>query len=454
MGRKDGQSVLSSLRWLAANLVRKTRFDNTNPDVPPCGASRWPSRNTSRDGSNRTVMEQQPLAQEPCPCSSKQPFASCCADRYLAELSAWLRRRQAEYHLVPQILEYERRTWGLELRDEAIGLFYVSQTSSESEYSAAPAFMRWFPFTWVPGRGAELENGACEIPATWPTASLGVTWLASASSSVSDFEETFIVTAARSPYSLLLIESVVPGWSLAVKDLLTGRRFRIVDPEISQCVSLEQILFSAVLTIDGLSTLFGCACHAVPSDLRLMASAMREYHAEGAWLTTERLLDITPEISSEYRGACDCDTAVEYETYGDALGPRLLRWSVSAPFSEMFERLRSLSVWHGSEQAIEDETGPDGVLRLVISWYAPPPPPEPEDRKALGFLYLDDGRLAAHVATRALGERLVGEISARLGSAATLVETRPSIRIRIHSRPDELPPFLRVDPETRDGKGR
>jgi hypothetical protein len=248
-------------------------------------------------------MAQQPLVHGPCPCGSKQPFAACCVDRYGSELSALLRRRQAEYHLVPQILEYERRTWGLELRNEAIDFFYVTRTSSESVDSAAPAFMRWFPFTWVPGWRGEPEGKDYEIPEGWPTASLGLTWLASGTSSVSDFEETFIVTAARSPYSLLLVESVVPGWSLAVKDLLTGRRFRVVDPEISQRVRLEQILFSAVLTIDGVSTLLGCACHAVPSDLRLMASAMREYHADGAWLTRLRLMDLAPEICSEYRCA-------------------------------------------------------------------------------------------------------------------------------------------------------
>jgi hypothetical protein len=39
-----------------------------------------------------------------------------------------------------------------------------------------------------------------------------------------------------------------------------------------------------------------------------------------------------------------------------------------------------------------------------------------------------DGRLAVHVATRDIGERLMGEISARLGSAATLVETHPACR--------------------------
>jgi len=83
--------------------------------------------------------------------------------------------------------------------------------------------------------------------------------------------------------------------------------------------------------------------------------------------------------------------------------------------------------------------GPDGVPRLLMSWCEPPSPPQPEDRKALGSLYLDDGRLAADVATRAIAERLMGEISSRLGSAATLVETRSSLQVRIHSRSDSLP---------------
>jgi hypothetical protein len=132
----------------------------------------------------------------------------------------------------------------------------------------------------------------------------------------------------------------------------------------------------------------------------------------------------------------------------------LLRWNVSAPFGEMFERLRSLSVWYGEEEAIDDETGPDGVPRLLMSWYEPPPPPQPEDRRGLGFLYLDDGRLAADVATRAIAECLMGEINARLGSAATLVETRSSLPVRIHSRSDSLPPVPRAASETRDSEGR
>jgi hypothetical protein len=399
-------------------------------------------------------MGERPLADEPCPCGSERPFDLCCVDPYGSEVFAWLRARQAEYQLVPRILEYERRRWGLQLRDEAIRLFYVSRTSPASEQRAVPAFKRWFPFTWVPHSRHEFEFEGRRIFESWPTASLGVTWLASTSSTVSDFEQTFILTAAASPHSLLLIESVVPGWSLVVRDLLTGRRFRVVEPQISRAVCPEQILFSAVVTIDGVSTLLGCASHAVPSDLRIMAGQMREYHAEGAWLTRAELLDIVPEICGEYRDACDCDTVIELETHGEVPEPLLLRWNVAAPFAEMFERLRSLSVWYGQEEAIDDETGPEGAPRLLMSWYEPPAPPQPEDRKALGFLYLDDGRLAAHVATRAIAERLTGEISSRLGPVATLVETSPSLPVRIHPRSDSLRSVHHDAAEVRDSKER
>ena len=201
--------------------------------------------------------------------------------------------QQAEDRLMPRIVQYARETWGLDLFTEALRLFLMSRTSPESNRSALPAFERWLAFVWVPDCRDPLDDDGYHVPEGWPTASLGVTWLASASSGVSDFEQRFIVTAARSPHSLLLIESVVPGWSLVVRDLLTGRRFRVVEPEISEDVRSEQILFSAVLTVDGVSTLLGCGSHAVASDVRVMAGQMREYHAEGAWLTRAALLDIT-----------------------------------------------------------------------------------------------------------------------------------------------------------------
>jgi len=200
---------------------------------------------------------------------------------------------------MPRIVAYARQTWGLDLFTEALRLFFMSRTPPESNRSAMPTFERWFAFTWVPDWRDDFDDDDCGIPESWPTASLGVSWLASQSATASDFEQAFILTAAKSPYSLLLVEGVAAGWWLAVRDLLTGRQFRVVDPELSECVRPEEVLLGAVLTLEGVSTLLGCAAHAVPSDLRVEVLEMRRCHTEGAWLTRAELVEIAPEVSSE-----------------------------------------------------------------------------------------------------------------------------------------------------------
>jgi hypothetical protein len=364
------------------------------------------------------------LLRESCLCGSGRSFASCCADRHASELRAWRRVRRIDEAVTPRIIEYLREIGGPPLWQHALHSFFLGCTSAESVRCAMPSFIRWCPLTWVPDWRDEVEHSDAEVPEGWPSAPVGVTWLASASPGVGSDEQTFILTAARSPYSFLLVESLVPGWSLVVRDLLTGRRFRVVEPEISARVQCEDILFSAILTIDGVSTLLGCGSLSVPSDWRVQIGQTREVHADGAWLTRTDLLEIAPDLCLEYREACDDDRAVELDACGHSRELLLLRWTVGLSVAHMFERLRSLSVWRDQDEAIDDETGPDGVPRVCLSWYEQPPPPDADDRKALGYLYLDEGRLAAHVASRPMAERLMQEIGTRLGSAATHLETR------------------------------
>jgi len=130
---------------------------------------------------------------------------------------------------------------------------------------------------------------------------------------------------------------------------------------------------------------------------------------------------------------------VELDTLGDLREPLLLRWTVASSFDYMFERLRPLSVWCRDEESVDIENGPDDAPRILMTWYEPAPSVDPDDWKMIAFLYLEEGRLAAHVATRAIAERLMGEVSARLGSAATHVETRSSMPVRVHARASLLP---------------
>jgi SEC-C motif len=382
----------------------------------------------ARDGGSiEGAMSAPLLRRDPCLCGSGRLFASCCADRHASDLSAWRRIRRIDEDVVPRIIEYLREIGGPPVWQHALHSFFVGCTSPESVRCAMPSFIRWCPLTWVPDGRDEVEDAGPTIPEGWPSAPLGVTWLASTSQGVASDEQTFILKAARSPFSFLLVESIVPGWSLAVRDLLTGRKFRVIEPQISARVLCEDILFSAVLTLDGVSTLLGCGSLCIPSDWRVQIGQTREVHANGAWLTQTDLFELAPNLCLEYREACDDDRVVELDANGHPRDLLLLRWTVTLSVAEMFERLRSLSVWRDEDEAISDETGPDGVPRLCLSWYEQPPAPDADDRHALGYLYLDEGRLAAHVASRPLSERLMQEIGMRLGSAVTHLETRPTM---------------------------
>lgn len=363
-------------------------------------------------------------AREPCPCGSHRSFGSCCAKQRRSELRAWRRVRAIEEHVVPRTIEYLRTVGGPALWRSALDDFFVGCTSDDSVRSAMPSFVRWCALTWVPNERDDLDAAGAEVLGGWRGATVGETWLASSSPAASADAHTFILTAAKSPYSFLLIESVVPHWSLVVRDLLTGRRFRVVEPRVSAHVQCEDILFSAVLMIDGISTLLGCAAHSIPSDWRILIGQTREVDRSGAWLTRRDLLALASDLCLDYRMACDNDRVCILSAGRHQWELLLMRWRVMLPVVEMFARLRSLTLRDDQTEAMEDETGPDGVPRLSLCWYEQPAPAGATECDVLGFLCLDEGRLSAHVASRASAERLTSEIARRFGAAARHLETR------------------------------
>lgn len=361
---------------------------------------------------------------------------------FATEVDAWRQARDAEHRLLPQIVRYAQSTWGDTIFRVASHLFLVGRHSPDSARSVSSVFRPWFAFSWVPDwrDGYQEGEGEIDMPEGWPTASLGVSWLASEAPTLSHFERTFIVTAAESPYSMLLVETVTSGWYVVVRDLLTGRRFRVVDPEISERARPDDILFSAILTLHGVSTFLGLAAYSLPSASRVEIRMFRQVHSDARrvysddpWLTRAELIDVGPDLCNEYREGFDGDGVLELDAGGDVREPILLRWTLAAPFGDAYERLRPLSVYDREKEAIDMGSWPEGEPSALITWYHRPPSPSEDDWKMIGFLYLDEGRLAADVPTRALADRLVGEVAARLGATATLIETRSNLPVRVHA---------------------
>lgn len=141
-----------------------------------------------------------------CLCGSGRALVACCATRFAADMAAWRQAQEAEHRLAKSIAEYALQTCGWDLFARALRLFSTQSDSSRAPAIAMPVFDRWFAFTWIANPDPDDED--IEVPDTWPTASLGLSWLASGAATVSSFDQAFIVRAADSPYSAFQVEAV------------------------------------------------------------------------------------------------------------------------------------------------------------------------------------------------------------------------------------------------------
>ena len=384
-------------------------------------------------------MEQTPPNAEKCLCGSGRSFGRCCAGAYRADLAAWRAARETEARLLPRIAAFAFRTWGTGIFEAAADEFAAMQSgrSPDSLLPLLPIFDPWFAFTWFPDRHQDRVT----VPEGWPRKPVGQVWWNSGPGSSGKTDCEFLEQAMETLYSALLVESIVPGWTLTVRDMLTGRRFRIVDPDVSRRAQPDDMLLSAVLTLDDRSLLLGTATHALPCDWRFELREERQCYTDDLWHPRRFWMTYEGSVFSGYREAYEQPPVLQLHSEGTVPDPVHLRWQVSAGYADTLERLRPLTACYGDEWALDEEHGPDGEPHMLLTWYEPGPSAERDDWEAIGYLYLDEGRLAADVPTPTLADRLIAEVAARAGDVTTLIETRACAPRRVHDRQSALLPL-------------
>ena len=109
-----------------------------------------------------------------------------------------------------------------------------------------------------------IPSSSTETTSEKNTQPIGLEWLATTEADVSDLDRAYIETACRSPMSVFAVEQVRPGRSLDLKDVLTGRRFHVFEQGASQSVRPADLIFTRVVTIEGVSPMLGAAPFIVP----------------------------------------------------------------------------------------------------------------------------------------------------------------------------------------------
>jgi hypothetical protein len=387
----------------------------------------------------------QPGRNDRCPCGSGKKFKHCCLQRHDHDDALRVRLRAAEGRVVDQTLAFAAQRWPAELLDEAWEDFWNGD--APDDISATPEFAQmfvpWFACGYVPDPYRDCEDlGKHDVEAdlgeldragraagnAWPTRPLALEWAAAQGSRLGALDRQFAEAACRSPLSVFVVETVDPGRWLDLRDVLTGTRFHVLEASASRSLRVADLMFARVVTIDGVSVMFGAAPVAVPADWHTWIIDWRERVRKRRTWTRADLDDYEIEIRDLYIHIRDHLLNPRpprlQNTDGDPLEPTTLTFDFAMPVDEAFERLLPLATVGDERHASEVEHDAAGAMtHAVMSWVkAGNRKHAAWDNTILGTLTVDRGTLVAEVNSSKRANRLLREIRARLGKAARLVD--------------------------------
>lgn len=243
-----------------------------------------------------------------------------------------------------------------------------------------------------------------------------------------------IGTACRSPPSAFVVEQATTGRSLDLKDMLTGKRFHVLEQGASQRLRLADLLFTRVVTLDGASIMTGASPFIVPPRWHTRIIDWRERLFRKRLMTRQDLDDFEIEIGDMYfeiaAELLDPTPPQLSNTDGDPLALTTLTFTltydVTTTVQEAFEKLSPLARVRGEEH-IDDMTrdASGAVTSASLTWVrAGNRQHKNWDNTILGSLRLAPGRLVADVNSARRAGRLRREIAKCLPDAAILVDTK------------------------------
>lgn len=363
---------------------------------------------------------------DPCSCGSGRKFKHCCLRALDDEATTRTRLRTAEGVLVPALFAYAADEFGDEFFIEAWEEFFVWDATPDNVADSrefGTTFDPFFVFSFVPDLAED------DVPAGWPAEPLALHFLHHEVQSCSDFHREFIAQACKSPPSFFVVESTVPGRAIALRDVLTGRHFQVLEQSASRTVRAGDLTYTRVVTAGGASIMIGASPWVIPPMWHLRVLDFRQQLRARRLLTVDELRDYDIEIREFYHHVID---AIQHprlpslqNTDGDPIELTTMTYELGVTTAEAVERLRPIATLRG-EAHIDGEAYDDaGALTAAeLTWIKAGNRQHKDwDNTTLGALRLNGARLVVEVNSARRSDRIAKEIAKRLGRSATLIET-------------------------------
>jgi hypothetical protein len=363
---------------------------------------------------------------DPCPCGSGRKFKHCCLRVQAVEDGLRARLRSAEGALVPALFSYAAQEFGHEFFAEAWDEFFLWNDvpdDIESSKEFGTTFDPFFVFDFVPDAAEDL------LPDGWPTEPLALHFLRHEVESAPQLHREFIEQACRSPASFFVVEAVFAGRALDIKDILTGRRFHVLEQSASRTLHVGDVLFTRVVTACGGSIMTGACPWVIPASWHIPLIDTRERLRPKRLLTREELFDYDLEVRQAYHEIVDAvlhpPLPVLQNTDGDPLELTTLTYELGVTVAEAVEQLTPLATVRGDvylADEVRDAAG--GLTAATLTWIKAGNRKHKDwDNTTLGTLRLDGSGLVVEVNSARRRRRIEKEIAKCLGSAAALVDT-------------------------------
>lgn len=344
------------------------------------------------------------------------------------------------------VFKHAVSTWGEPLLRHAWEDFWLYEDVPE-DMAAEPEwegmFMAWFTLGFVPDPECDERTDA------WPTEPLGLHWLASQRGPIDTLDRAFAEQACRSPLSVLAVEQVTSGVSLDVRDVLTGRSFHT--PELTASRSLHEgdMVFARVVTLEGLSVLFGMAPYVASPEWHVEVLDWRDHLFRKRAVTLEHIADAEFELRDLYFDVRDSvlnpAPPIVNNTDGDPLCNVTLIYALTVDVPTARERLLPLARLGDEVHEMEVTRDDAGVVTSTeLAWMSrtgkasrlSATSAPPTRSTVLGGFTLGAGRLAVTVNSEKRATAIARQIRARFGEDASLLE-------RVVTDPVAEPPEFR-----------
>lgn len=371
---------------------------------------------------------------DPCPCGSGIKYKHCCLGKEVhssipagaKEDPEWLKIRVTEGEVTELILAFGVELYGEKFLKDTFFEFRLWGEYSVDESYIESIFIQWVAFSWISETVGNEPAGVAlaEQPH-------GLDYLDEDPDGLDDYQKRFILAACAQPFSFFAITGIVPGKSLALRDIFLDRTFTVKEAKASMTLKRGDIIFARVVALDGQAIAVGMGPTAIPPSehsrlLDFRDEIKNEMREEGYEFNLESLREWDLEMRDIYLGAAEYlanPTRPELQnTDGDPISFVKLYFELGCSAKEAFDGLRSLALYQEGilTDATRDEHG--NLLEVSFDWMRKGNKKHKSwDNTVLGNLKIKGNELTAEVNSEKRAKKIQTEIAKRLGKSATFM---------------------------------